>query len=372
MQNSLTGSKILFVVILWLGFFPNQTGAFNIGEDLFEWELRIIEEKADIHLEPDINSTVVMTVPQSSILMSYEKANEWFRVIFQHENGIVVIGYIHSSQVKVIKEKADKKVNFWGEESDFYEGIGLTIKVSVGFNHIAAAEINDGLRGIVDYHKYLLSYFGNYFDGQIEPFHSGFDFGADAIYSLTSYLGIGIGMSYMQWGNKTWVPINNPMDTRRIESVPRVEAYPLRLGAFVTLPIFKRINVTFNGGPAYYFARYTYNMFFWRPYTVAQRVSGQGWGFQGGIGLELEWNSRSTLFIEYQGRYAKINTFKGTENRLGYNYEGPLCFLEYGEGSEIKGQLRVLNKEMLEYPNVRRAKFDLGGFAINVGAKVKF
>jgi hypothetical protein len=77
----------------------------------------------------------------------------------------------------------------------------------------------------------------------------------------------------------------------------------------------------------------------YRPYAVIQKTSGQGMGFHGGIGLELEWNSRSTLFIEYQGRYAKFNTFEGTEENMVFGdrlkEEGPLCCMEYMEGSAL-------------------------------------
>jgi hypothetical protein len=370
MKHASNRNKILISVILFLGFFPFQAKAFTIGQDLVEWELRVIVVEADIHLEPDINSTVVMTVPQSSILRSYEKEGEWFRVIFQHENGIVVIGYVHSSQVKILKEEVEKKPNFWGEEPEFFEGIGLTFKVSAGFNHISAGEINEGLMGVVDSHKQLLSLSGYYFEREFEPFHSGFDYGIDAIYSLMSHIGIGIGTGYIWWGNNNWIPINNP-SFRRLDSMPRVKTYPIRLGAFVTIPVFNRINLTLNAGPSYYFAQYNYNMNF-SPYTVVTRTKGQGWGYHGAIGLELEWNSRSTLFVEIQGRHAKINNFKGTEKRSGYTFEGPLCYLEGGDNSEIKSFLYVLNEEMLIYPNIRKANFDLSGFAINVGAKVKF
>jgi len=358
-----------------LGFFHFQAHAFSPRQDLFEWELRVIVEKANIHLEPGENSTVAITVPQSSILRSYEKEGEWFRVIFQQESGIVVIGYIHSSQVKVLKEKVDQKIDFWRAESGFFKGIGLTVKVSVGFNRIAAGEINDGIRGVVDYYKDLISYWGDYFDREVKPFHSGFDFGVDAIYSLTSHIGIGLGLSYVQWGSKSWLLLADPGYPRRLDSTPRVKAYPVRLGAFVTLPIFRKINVTLNAGPTYYFVRYIYNMSY-NPYAVIQKASGQGLGFHGGIGLELEWNSRSTLFIEYQGRYAKFNTFEGTEEKIFFNdrlkEEGSLCSMEYMEGSEIGRRLTVLNEELLMYPNVKKANFDLSGFAIRIGAKVKF
>jgi len=360
-------TKGLFIGLLLLVFLFSQTYAFASGQELFEWELRVIVEKANIHLEPGENSTVAMTVPQSSILRSYEKEGEWFRVIFQQESGIVVIGYIHSSQVKIMKEKVDQKIDFWGEESDFFKGIGLTVKVSVGFNRIAAGEINAGIRGVVDYYKYLISYWGHELDGDVEPFHSGFDFGADAIYSLTSHIGIGLGVSYVQWGSKSWLPLKDVGYTKRLDSMPWVRALPVRLGAFVPLPVFRKINVTFNAGPAYYFVRYKYNMAY-PPYTVVQKASGQGLGFHGGIGLELEWNSRATLFIEYQGRYAKFNNFEGVEFKSGTKGEGSLFYIE----DEGMPQIAIYDEAPHWYDTVRRADFDLSGFAIRVGAKVKF
>lgn len=365
-------SSLMVLLLSGILLFP----VFASGQDLFEWELRVIVEKANIHLEPGENSTVVITVPLSSILRSYEKEGEWFRVIFQQESGIVVIGYIHSSQAEVMKKKVDKKIDFWGEESGFFKGIGLTVKVSLGFNHIAAGEINDGIRGMVEYYKDLISEWGHYFDREVKPFHSGFDFGADAIYSLTSHIGIGLGLSYIQWERKSWLTLTEPKLLRRLESMPQVKAIPVRLGAFVTLPLFRKINVIFNAGPTYYFARYIYHMAY-RPYSVIQKASGKGLGFHGGIGLELEWNSRATFFIEYQGRYAKLNTFEGTEEIISFGdrqtRKGLLCSVEYMEGSEMGRGLAVYKEEeMLLYPNVKRADFDLGGFAIRVGAKVKF
>jgi hypothetical protein len=236
----------LFIGLLLLVFFFSQNYAFASGQEHFEWELRVIVEKAKVHLEPDENSTVTMTVPQTSTLRSYEKEGEWFRVIFQQESRIVVIGYIHSSQVKVMKEKVNQKIDFWGEESDFFKGIGLTVKLSAGFNHIATGEVNDGIRGVVDYYKYLISYLGHYFDREVKSFHSGFDFGVDAIYSLTSHIGIGLGFSYVQWGSKSWLLLADSNPPKRLDSTPRVKALPVRLGTFVTLPIFRKINVTFN------------------------------------------------------------------------------------------------------------------------------
>ncbi len=362
--------KSFLVIILILGLFPIQIFSSHPIQDILEWEIRVIVEKANIHMEPSEGSPIVTTVPRSSILQSYEKKDDWFRVVYKHENGIVVIGYIQSSQVTAIKEKVVKKTDFWSAESDFFKGIGLTIKVSLGYNYIAAGEINQGLAGVVDYYQLLLSYAGDYFNGGIMPFHSGFDFGADAIYNVTSRIGIGLGLSYVQWGNLDYIRLDKSGSIRRLDSHIRVNAVPVRLGVFYTLPVFKKINLTFNAGPTYYFLNHTYNMQY-RPYFVVQKAHGQGWGFHGGIALDLEWNSRSTLFIEYQGRYVNLNNFKGTE-RNSFNFQGEEGSLLYLEYDYIPSQIGISSQAPEFCKAARNANYDLSGFAIRIGAKIKF
>jgi len=294
--------KSFLVIILILGLFPIQIFPSYPIQDILEWEIRVIVEKANIHMEPSEGSPIVMTVPRSSILQSYEKKDDWFRV--------------------------------------------------------------------VDYYQLLLSYSGDHFNGEIMPFHSGFDFGADAIYNVTSRIGIGLGLSYVQWGNLDYIRLDKSGSIRRLDSHIRVNAVPVRLGVFYTLPVFKKINLTFNAGPTYYFSNHTYNMQY-RPYFVVQKVHGQGWGFHGGIALELEWNSRSTLFIEYQGRYGNLNNFKGTE-RDSFNFQGEEGSLLYLEYDDIPSQIGISSQVPEFCKAARNANYDLSGSAVRIGAKIKF
>jgi len=362
--------KTLTFTVLFFGFSAIQIFASSTSQEIVEWEIKVIAEKANIHIETSQDSPVVMTVPRSSILQSYEKEDEWFRVVYKYEHGIVVIGYIHSSQVKVIKEKVVKKVDFWSEESDIFKGIGLSVKIFCGYDHVAAGEINDGLMGIVDYYKLFPSYTGSYLNGQIGPFHSGFCFGADAIYRLTSRIGIGLGLSSVRWGNLDYIRLEDPIETHRLDSNIRVRAIPVRLGVFYTLPVSKRINLIFNAGPSYYFVKHTYNMQY-NPYFVSQKAHGRGWGFHGGLGFELQWNSRSTFFVEYQGRYARLNDFKGLE-RSYFQWEGQEGSLFYIEYESIPPQIGIFDQLPDWYELARKATYELNGFSIQVGARVKF
>lgn len=85
---------------------------YAVNQDSFEWELRVNVEKTDIHMEPDENSTIVITIPQSSILRSYQKEGEWFRLILQQEAGVAMVVHIHSSQISIMKEKVEGMTDF--------------------------------------------------------------------------------------------------------------------------------------------------------------------------------------------------------------------------------------------------------------------
>ena len=57
-----------------------------------------------------MKSPVVTTVATDTILESYEKQGEWFRVIIRSDKeGVASIGYILSSDVEIISEKLSQE-----------------------------------------------------------------------------------------------------------------------------------------------------------------------------------------------------------------------------------------------------------------------
>ncbi len=71
-----------------------------------EWELKVLVEKANIRMEPDMKSPVVTYVVRGAMLKSYERTGAWFRVIIgSDKDGFVSMGYIQVSDVEIVKEK---------------------------------------------------------------------------------------------------------------------------------------------------------------------------------------------------------------------------------------------------------------------------
>ncbi|MFQ6108755.1 MAG: hypothetical protein ACE5L7_04295 [Candidatus Aminicenantales bacterium] len=146
------------------------------------------------------------------------------------------------------------------------------------------------------------------------------------------------------------------------------------MGLFFTLPIHRLLNICLNGGAAYYLTNYSYNLLTrYQLYeAVIHRAKASGFGVQGGIAVEINLNTRSALVIEYQGRYARIGNFKGTEEIIS----GEKRWKEEGTLYYIKGKdyprLVILERESGGYETLRKAVVDLSGYSLRVGLRMKF
>lgn len=75
-------------------------------------KVRVIAQRANIRLKPDISSPVIARLPLGTILQTEGKEEEWYKVnLPPDEKGFVLSGYIHQSIVEVTEEikEAPKK-----------------------------------------------------------------------------------------------------------------------------------------------------------------------------------------------------------------------------------------------------------------------
>ena len=371
--------KSLLVVFL----LPLSLHALN--PDTTEWKLKISVEIANIRHEPDAESPVVSTASKGTILDSYEKSGEWFRVVIgSDEKGFSVIGYIHSRDIIIIKEKIVKDPDFWEEEPEFFKGIGLRVKLTGGVDFFNAGDIGKGTKGSFDSTSDFLSSEGYTLDKRREPFHSAYDVSGDVILYVTPKLGIGLGVGYIFAHNTNLIIISggNIASFREISSCPEIAAVPIRLGLFFTLPIHRLFSISFNSGTSLFLTRYSYSLSTgWKDQkNIFQTATARNLGFHGGIELEVNISRRAIFFIEGQGRYAKISNFKGeeivsewgvTQSYIGYVHSkenGTLYYLEKGKYS----YLAIREQEPSGFETVRKATFDLTGFSLRVGLIVLF
>ncbi len=374
------------IILLVTCVFPLNIAALNSYSS--EWKLRVSVEKANIRLEPDVKSPVITTAAKETILESYEKLGLWFKVIIRSdEEGFMSMGYILSSDVEIISEKISKETDFWEEEPEQFQGIGFKVKFTGGFGYFSGGDIGRGIEGMYDQRSDFISSQGFSLDDYPKSFHIDTEFTGDLIIDITPNLGIGIGSGYIHATHASTLIFYKEESRYKLDqmtSLPEISVIPLRVGLFLSIPIHRLFNISLNGGTGIYWAEYIYSLgSTWGEINdIGHVANAAGLGFHGGIGLELNLHRRAVFLIECQGRYAKFSNFKGTATIRewgapllgGYRdsmttvEEGSLYYLEDNGYPGL-----VISKDIPTGLNfVEKANFDLSGFSIRAGLKIRF
>jgi len=374
------------IILLVTCIFPLNIFAFNSYSS--EWKLRISVEKANIRLEPALKSPVVTTVAKETILESFEKQGEWFKVMIRSDKeGFSSIGYILSSDVEILSEKLSQEPDFWEVEPDQFQGIGLRVKLTGGFGYFFGGDIGRGNTGLYDQNSDFLLSQGFFLEGSLKSFHTGSEFTGDLIIDITPNLGIGFGFGYIHANNTSILTFYKEALRYKLEQltfVSEINVIPLRIGLFYSIPIHRLFNISLHGGTGIYLADYNYSMgSTWNNINDRGHVTNAvGLGFHGGIGLELNLHRRAVFLIECQGRYAKFSNFKGTETIIEWGEEifagnrdftttveeGSLYYLENNDHPGL-----VISKDIpTGFNSVEKAVFDFSGFSIRAGIKIRF
>jgi len=373
-----------FMVFFIVGFLFFNSNSWS--QKSSEWELEVNTEKADVHLVPDTESTVMITLPKGFLLKSYEKINKWFRVVIgPDEDNIVTIGYIQSQNVDVIREKIIQELDYWEEQPEFFKGIGLSVRLTGGPTFFSGGDISKGAKGLYDEaYDFVASYASYGFDieRRFNAFDSGFEVVADFVYNLTSKFGVGIGSGYMHLTQQSLLLFDEPdlYQKNQAGTSPKITAYPIRLGVFFNFPLHRLVNLTLNSGAALYITKYSFSRHtnWYQLDLINHKANATGIGFHGGVGFEVNFHQRAALILECRGRYAKISGFNGKSNIKKsilppFEFEnieenGTLYYLEE-DGHPF---LAFFEQEPTGYETVRKATLDLSGFIFQAGIKVKF
>lgn len=374
------------IILLVCYVFP--LNIFALNSHFSEWKLRILVEKANIRYEPDLMSSVVTTVAKETILESFEKQGEWFKVIIKSDkDGFVSIGYILSNDVEIISEKLSQETDFWEVEPEQFQGIGIRVRLTGGLGYFFGGDIGRGNTGMYDQNSDFLLSQGFFLEGNLKSFHIGSEFTGDLIIDITPKLGIGFGSGNIDAKKTTILTFYKEALIYKLEQltfVSEINVIPLRIGLFYSIPIHRLFNISLNAGTGIYLADYNYSMgSTWENINVIGHVAkATGLGFHGGIGLELNLHRRAVFFIETQGRHVKISNFKGTETITEWGEliyagrrdftqtveEGSLYYLKDNGYPDL-----VISKGIpTGFNSVEKAVFDFSGFSIRAGLKIRF
>lgn len=262
----------------------------------------------------------------------------------------------------------------------------LSLKLYGGYSHILAGDVNEGS----DFYFEVLEAYAaegmGTTTGTYKPLHGGYNFGADLIYQISPALGIGLGVGYMRNSSEsvgTWAYETNEYT---LSAAPTLTAMPIRLGLFLTVPIGPKLDLIANAGAAYYMGlKFEGTQYeedaagYWKIMIIeASERSGADIGFHGSLGFEYKLSPKLGFLVEAVGRYAKFKNFEtvtaGVENSDGVSDvdDGRLLYIadfDFGD-YEISG-FSPMDTEPSE-PGYREPKFDLGGFSLQAGFRIRF
>jgi hypothetical protein len=336
-------------------------------------------ETAVVRDEPAAEGQVVASLVRGTGLVSQEKAGEWFRVVVKPSGGdMVVMGFIAAGDVKILKFREEAKADFWSEDTREFGGAGLSVRFSFGGGPLAGNDLSKGLRGRfksieaeilsggpnVDAHKYRApSLF--------------YELGVDLEYRLAPRLWVFIGAGFARASARDVLRYTTgDYYDRGLEAYGSLEAVPIRLGLFYRMPLNRSLSAYGGAGGMYYRIDFESRQDDMRPNRQVlwgQFAKAGGVGFFSMLGAELNLTSRACIFLEAQGRYARIGGFEGTETKVvtglpepTSSRQGRLYFVEDADGARLS---------ILESPpagNAREAVLNLRSLSLWGGLRLKF
>ncbi len=384
-------AKIRIILIL-LVLLPS----FSVRAQNNPSQIKVVTEQANIRLRPDIGSVIIRQVPKGTILESWEKTGEWYKVKLE-EGQEQVFGYVHESLVTLISplppEKVEDKIQPEIEELEPAEPPQpqivppslppsqpkkplFDLYLSGGGGLVLGGDINDGAQGLADFYGEALAAEGT---GDVDPVRLGLVYGVELSIPLLSNLFVGLGGDYFESEETSRVEYSATEGTNVFKTRPKIQILPLRvsLSFYPSEAFYLKAGVEYAFAKAFYFYRFETETA-WEEWQGEAKA--QDFGFLGGFGFEWTLFKPVRFVIEALGRYAIIkgfegeNTYRDSEGSL--NTEGGKLYFYQGTASSGKTVpllfIRETEPSDPDVSDLKEAALNFSGFCLRVGIKIRF
>ncbi len=244
-----------FSAILW-GICLLIFSASAWSQESVEWKIRVSVEKANVRLKPSFESLIVASLLKGTILDSYEAEGEWFRVVLPPgKEGVVIIGYIAKSEVRILEEKIKKPPDFWKVEEEGFKGLGFHLMLSGGMAFFAEGDTDRGAKGLFNIGADEIAAQGfEILERRTKPLRSALNLSGDIVYDLGSKIGIGVGFGYFRsLETDIFRYSERKVYEHTMNSTTDLTVITFRLGLFYALPLSRLLSLRLNAGPAIFF-----------------------------------------------------------------------------------------------------------------------
>ncbi|MBN1272970.1 MAG: SH3 domain-containing protein [Candidatus Aminicenantes bacterium] len=365
--------------------------------------IRITVERANIRLNPSLESPVIGTASAGMVFEIQGKIESWYRISLPpDEKGIVISGYIHSSIIEVLPEERKTEVEIKKETPPQPEsqpaippfrapsdkpsssggGVGFGVKLSGGMSYLIIGDLNSsfgGERKVVEENAVPSSV-----NGAIEDLHNGMDLGFSVFIYPVGRFGIELGAGFISAARKNEIEwedaVFGPVEAIRTFEV---SAIPLKLGICYDVPLGSKLALSLNAGGAYFLGRFKETSAYYNPgedSDVKAEASKGCIGFYGGLDFTFHLSPGLSFFITAGGRYARLTKVEGDFSYAGLDwYEGPFSIegkrtLYYYEawGEYPRFVWRETGPAEFFEVGLREAVIDLSGIYFGAGIKLRF
>jgi hypothetical protein len=260
----------------------------------------------------------------------------------------------------------------------------VTMKLGGGASTVTVGDFKTVIDASNTYVRSLYSVTG----GQKAPPYVGGG-GIDIIVHLTRVIGIGTGVGYVWGRQQSSRQMSSSSWNQTLDASVEVSALPVRIGPVITIPFSRTFEAYISVMPAYYIGKIkkdTSWTYVYPTYSTTQHevLTGKknGFGAEGALGIKINLSSSFGLFLEGNGRYAKLAKLTGS-----YDFQSSSSTstsrtgaLTYYEGYQSSTGTWVSYVSLPATPitasstvrNVRGANLDLSGGGLAFGLTISF
>lgn len=384
--------KAVFIVAA-LAVFCIAAGAQTEHKATFK--VRVTAEQANIRELPDIGSTMLLQLPEGTVLDAEAREDDWYRVRFTRRDGTTGTGWIHGSLVRPLDPEAlpprkppvEKRPDIPLKPSprtvESRSRIGVPagktgVALFGGAAYLAGGDLNSSARGLADYFGAAA---GVRPSSKPNPLHLTYVLGFEISLPVAEGLFLGIGADYLSGRSSSEVFYKRGEATDILRTDPHLRALPLKAG----LSFYSTHYFYARGALQLIFAKAGYGYRYegeddWREWTG--EASALALGAEAALGGEWEFFPGAAVVAEAGYRRAKIGGFKGTDTLResdGWTHteDGRLYAYKAGLPGTDPTQYHMMfirSKRPSEAGvyDVRDAAIDFSGPFLKIGFKIVF
>lgn len=390
----MTVNRKAVLVFASVGVLACAAAGAQTAEDIAV-KLRVTAEQANIRELPDIGSTMLIQLPEGTVLNAEAREKDWYRVRFTRRDGSIGTGWIHGSLVRPLeteglpprKQPIEKRPDIpvkapprlvESKSRDSVSSGKTGFLLFGGASYLAGGDLNASMTGLADYFGAAAGVRPSTKPGSL---HLTYLLGFEFSFPVTDGLFVGLGADYLQGRSSSEVSYKRQEGADVLKTDPHVRALPLKAGLF----FYPIPNFYVKGSLQVIFAKAGYGYRYegeddWQEWKG--EASGLGLGGEAAAGGEWMLFPGAVLVAEAGYRRARIGGFKGadtfkesdgwthTEEGRLYAYQAALPGLE--QTSYPLMFIRAKRPAEAGISDARDAVIDFSGVSLRIGIKVVF